>query len=219
MNDIVKHLTPDGMCGWDDRGQLWLWEAEEGGGKCGRIIGDPRGQKCRLCQQGWILTCESLKDQRYDQDNKEWWHYSCYVRYLATKDRDLFCGALVGAHIRFGGFKEIPSGYWRQDPLWSKRSWYIAQASDQPVQITLGSRKRVYNIEFEPTPGTGELLYWKAAEKEFELEKVTKEFSPTRVLLHAWGSDQVKDFLKRLSQAFGLDQWVTKPAQQEKVTT
>jgi hypothetical protein len=218
MNDIVKPLTSDGMCGWDEHQQLWLWELEEGGGKVGRIIGDPRGQTCRMCRQGWILTCESLKDQRYDQDNREWWHYSCYVRYIATKDRDLFDSALIGAHIRFSGWKEIPSQYWRRDPVWSKRSWYVAEANDQPIKITIGSRKRVYNIEFEPTPGTGELLFWQEAGKEFASEKVTKEFIPTRVMLHAWGGDQLKDYMKCLSKAFSLDEWAKLPKAEKVVS-
>jgi hypothetical protein len=202
MNDIIKPLTPDGMCGWDEHQQLWLWEVVVDGGKHGRIIGDPRGQKCRMCQQGWVLTCESLKDQRYDQDHKEWWHYSCYIRYLATKDRDLFDGALIEARIRFSGLRELPNRYWARDPVWSKRSWYETEALDLPIKVTIGSRKRVYCIEFQPTDGL--LSAWEAAGKEFAKEDVTKEFIPTRVMLHAWGGEKLMDYLKRLSQVFGL---------------
>lgn len=210
MNDILRPLTPDGMCGWDKHNQLWLWEAEEGGRKVGRIIGDPRGHKCRLCQQGWMLTVESLKDQWYDHDYKEWWHYTCYIRYITLKDRDLFDGALIEAKIRFDGLKEMPSQYWRNDPIWSKRNWYSTKALDQPIEIILGSRKRVYNIEF--TSDEAPLKAWQEAAHEFAKEDVTKEFAPKRVLLHALGGDQLKDYVKRLSRVFGLDKREAVPA-------
>lgn len=202
-NDIIKPLTPDGMCGWDEHNQLWLWEVD-GIGKRGTIIGDPRGHKCPMCLQGWVLTVESLKDQNYNREFKEWWHYTCFIRYLTMKDRDLFFGALVDAKIRFSGLEEMPSQYWRNDPIWSKRNWYFTKALDQPIEIIMGSRKRVYNIEFIPT-NEAPLKAWQEAAQEFAKEEVTKEFGPKRVLLHAWGGQKLKDYLKRLSTVFGLD--------------
>jgi hypothetical protein len=200
--DIVTPITPDGMCGWTKFGALMVWERD---GEClsGRQIHDVRGMICRICQQGWVVTVASLKDQMQNHFD-EWLHKSCYVRILAMEDRELFYNALIEARIRFQEIKEIPSRYWGRDPIWSKRNWCVTKALDQPIQITLGSRKRVYNLEF--TPVEGELSKaWEAAGMEFHKEDVTKEFIPKRVMLHAWGAAQLKDFLKRLSNVFGLD--------------
>jgi hypothetical protein len=200
--DIVKPLTPDGLCGWNKYGALWLWE-RDGATMSGHGIEDTRGMTCRICLQGWVLTCESLKDQ-YENQYNEWVHYSCYIRLLAMLDRDLFYDGLIQARIRFKGLQEIPNQYWGRDRIWSKRNWCVAKALDQPIQITLGSRKRVYNIEFEPVEGDLPKA-WEAAAMEFHKEDVTKEFGPKRVLLHAWGGTQLKDFIKRLSNVFDLD--------------
>ena len=205
MNEIVKPLTPDGMVGFDVQGQLWHWEVEEGGGKVGRIIGDPRGHKCPMCLQGWVLTAESLKDQRYERSYEEWWHYTCLIRHMAMKDRDLFHNALVAANICFDVLKQVPSRYWGNDPIWSKRNWCVTKALDQPIEIILGSRKRVYNIEFVTTD-EAPLKAWQEAAQEFAKEEVTKAFIPKKIMLHAWGDEQLKNYLKRLSTVFGLNE-------------
>lgn len=63
-----------------------------GKGKRGTIIGDPRGHKCRICLQGWVLTVESLEDQEYWHSYEEWVHISCSVRYATLHERDMWYG-------------------------------------------------------------------------------------------------------------------------------
>lgn len=208
---IKTPLTPDGLCGYDQHGQLWVWE-KQGVSMSGRMIHDVRGEKCRICLQGWSLTSESMGDQFKDRHDN-WLHYSCYIRFLAMKDRDLFADAIIRARIRFDGLKEIPSGYWVNDPLWKNRSWYVAKALDAPIQITIGSRKRVYNMEFMPLDGDFSASVVEDLKLEFRDEDVTKEFNRKRVLIHAWTGEKVREYLKRLSTVFGLDKREEKPVE------
>jgi hypothetical protein len=121
--------------------------------------------------------------------------------------------AIIRARIRFDCLKEIPSGYWVNDPLWKNRSWYVAKALDAPIQITIGSRKRVYNMEFMPLDGDFSASVVEDLKREFRDEDVTKEFNHKRVLIHAWTGEKVKEYLKRLSTVFGLDKREEKPVE------
>jgi hypothetical protein len=209
---IKTPLTPDGLCGYDQHGQLWVWE-KQGASMSGHMIRDPRGQICRVCLQGWVLTSESMKDQ-YKDRHDDWLHYSCYIRSLSMKDRDLFSDALIGARIRYDGLKEIASQYWRNDTLWAKRSWYVTKTDGAPIQITIGSRKRVYSVEFTPQEdGEFSASVIEDLKREFREEDVTKEFNRKSVLLHAWTGEKLKEYLKRLSTAFGLDKREENPVE------
>lgn len=200
---IVTPLTPDGMVGWNKFGALMVFE-RQGGMMSGHGIDDVRGLTCRICLQGWKLTTESMADQ-YKNQYDEYVHMSCYVRYLTLQDRDLFYSALIGGRIRFENLTELPSQYWLRDKIWNARNWYQTKALDQPVKITMGKRKKVYSIQFEPQEGAFSNLIVDSARMEFDKEDVTKEFGPTGVLLHAWNDDKCCDYLKRLSNVFGLD--------------
>lgn len=204
MNDIVKPLTPDGMCGWDEHNQLWLWKAEAGGGKCGRIIGDPRGHKCRICLQGWLLTTESLEDQAWSREYEEWCHLSCQIRYSGLKERDMWFGALVGAGIRFHGLEAIPNEYWCNDPWYGQRPWYRVRLLDSRRTLKLGKRKRVYCLEIESAmPGAG-FYSQEQAQDLFKMEDVTKTIRPDSLLIHAWSDDKAREYLKAFAQILGL---------------
>lgn len=205
MNEIVKYLTPDGMCGWDAHGQLWLWKVRDDGRPVGTIIGDPRGHKCRICQQGWILTVESLEDQERWREYEEWVHLSCSIRYNALRERDMWFDALVAAGIRFHGLEEIPNEYWARDPWWSKRPWYRVRLHDAPRALKLGRRKRVYHMEIEASGAAG--LYSKdLADRLFKDEDVTKSVGAEGMMVHAWGPEKAKDYMKRFAQVLGLAQ-------------
>jgi hypothetical protein len=200
---ITKPLTPDGMCGWNKYGTLMVWERD---GDCmtGHGVYDVREFTCKICLQGWKTTADSLRDQ-YKNQYDEWIHLSCYVRYFALQDRDLFFSSLVGARIRFDGPTEMDSQYWCRDKFWIGRKWCEMKALDQPIKITMGSRKRVYSLQFEPIEGVFSDKVFESAKMEFDKEEVTKEFGATRILLHAWGAEKLRDYVKRLSNVFGLD--------------
>lgn len=201
MNDIIKPLTPDGMVGWDQHGQLWLWKVD-GKGTIGTIIGDPRGHRCRICQQGWVLTVESLEDQRWCQYHREWTHLSCQIRYEGLKERDMWFGALVGAGIRFAGLDEIPNEYWVRDPWFSKRPWYRVRLLDSKRTLKLGRRKRVYSMEIEPGEG---ICSATTAEELFKTEEVTKQICASNVMIHAWSDEKAHEYLKAFAKILWLD--------------
>lgn len=212
---IKTPLTPDGLCGYDKNGNLWVYE-KNSSGMTGHMIYDPRGQTCKVCLRGWVLTSESMRDQYKDQHD-EWLHYSCHIRFLSMKDRDLFDGALVGARIRFPGLREIPSQYWVNDPIWAKRSWYVTKVNDAPIQIQIGSRKHVYSMEFTPVEdGNFSQAALEDAEREFLSEDVTKHFNRKSVLIHAWTGEKLRDYLKRFSTIFGLDKREESPVEPKK---
>jgi len=52
MNDIVKPLTKDGLAGWDDLGQFWIWHYE-GTSRVGSIYHNVRGKTCCVCNREW----------------------------------------------------------------------------------------------------------------------------------------------------------------------
>lgn len=200
---ITKPLTPDGQCGWNKFGALMVFERD---GDCinGHEIHDVRESICRICLRGWKLTTESMADQ-YENQYDEYVHMSCYVRYLTLQDRDLFYSALIGGRIRFKALTEMPSQYWLRDKIWSARNWYQTTTLDQPIMITMGKRKKVYSIKFEPLEGAFSNTISESAEMEFTKEDVTKEFGPHVILIHAWNDDKCCDYVRRLSNVFGLD--------------
>lgn len=200
MNDIVKPLTPDGMCGWDEFGQLCLWKVD-GDRRVGTLIGDPRGHTCRICQQGWALTIESLEDQMYWSDFREWVHRSCSIRYSALKERDKWFWALVDAGIRFDGLQEIPNGYWHRDPWRGKKPWYRVKLLDSERTLKLGFRKRVSHMEIES--GTGSFSR-ALAEELFKDENGTKQIGDDSVLIHAWTDEKALEYLKAFARIMAL---------------
>jgi len=192
-NSIVKPLTPDGMCGWDGFGQLWVYHVTKEG-RLGRLIGDPRGHKCRICGQGWVLTTESLMDQHWIREYQEWRHLSCHVRFLGLCDRDMWVNLLVDTRLWFTSIQEIPNEYWRNDPPYSDRPWYRVTLRDCRPTLKLGRRKRVYHMEIEPHDKKP--LPIEQAQELFRGENVTKGVSDSGIYIHAWTEAKALEYLK-----------------------
>lgn len=201
MNEIVKPLTPDGMVGWDSYGQLCFWKVD-GNGRKGWLIGDPRGHKCRICQQGWILTAESLEDQSYWDFFGEWVHKSCSIRYSGLKERDMWHRLLIEAEFRFEALRELPNEYWRNDEWYGKKPWYRAKLLDTERTLKLGTRKRVFHMEIEE----GRNPYDQAVAKELlGGETSTKEISGTSLYIHAWSEPKALEYLKAFKEILCLN--------------
>lgn len=234
MNDIIKPLTRCGMVGWDAHNQLWLWKLEKSGSRCGTIIADVRGRVCPICNHGWEITAESLGDQHYMMSRAEWAHQSCLIRYMALQDFDFWVGALVDAGFIFGkipnpesrserapSLEAIPNEYWGpQDPWGAGQPWYRAHLLKKMEDgytntahgriLKLGARKRVYVLEVE----SGEGSYDRAmAEKLFASEDVTKEIRSDRIMVHAWGRDKAKEYLKHFAEILGVTEMRRKAAE------
>jgi hypothetical protein len=203
---IVRPITDDGLVGYDKFDQLTLC-SPEGKWKSYTFIADVRSKTCAICNHGWEPTGPSMADQYRWALLEEHVHLSCFVRHLGLIDRSEVYGAICDARIRFKGLVVEPNGYWRGDDPWGKyRPWYSAELLDQPYKLLIGMRKRVWSIELIAQGGT-KCGWFEAASKEFEGENVTKEFGESRILLHAWGSEKMREYIKRLVKVGDL----TKP--------
>lgn len=234
MNDIIRPLTKDGMVGWDQYDQLWLWRNEKHGGRSGSIIADVRGKLCPICKHGWEITAESLGDQEYMIGRAEWAHLSCFIRYQALQDFDFWRSSLIDAGFIFGqldnpkyigeggpSLQEIPNEYWGpKDPWGAGQPWYrvrlLKKLADGYTNtahgrtLKLGLRKRVYVLEVEP----GEGPYDQAlAEKLFAPEDVTKEICGDRMMVHAWGQTKAQEYLRHFSEVLGVTEMRRKAAE------
>jgi hypothetical protein len=198
MRDIVKPITPDGLCGYDANGKLWLYEARGDGAFTGSMIQDPRGQKCPICLQGWVLTSGSMKDQTQWRvgGSLEFVHQTCSIRYNGLVERDMWFDALCDAGIRFRGIANIENRYWSEPP-WSSRPWYRVSLMNGRT-LRLGYRKRVYSLEIEPG---GDRPYDVAKARElFTNEDVTKEINDEGLLIHAYGDIKAREYIKVFAQ-------------------
>lgn len=210
MNDIIRPITDDGTVGYDQFNQLLAKTPRENGGVVDSLIQDVRGKTCEICLRGWEPTAKSMIDQHFWREFDSYVHVTCYIRHVALCERSGFYWFLVNARIPFRNFRQIDGRYWRKDDAWY-RPWYaadlcdskaeeaVARLSGNTVRIEIGWRKRVIAIELI-AGGSTHFDWCDAAEKDFTTETVTKDFSPTRILLHAHGSDKAREYIKRLAR-------------------
>jgi len=193
MGLIVRPITDDGLVGYDQFGQLAVTKVE-GDSQTSWFIADVRDKTCIICNHGWKPNATSMADQfRWDLVDG-FVHNSCLERHSGLVEWAEFRNALVAAGVRFNGLRPVENGYWGPS---SKRPWYVAELLDFPVAFKLGARKRVYHVEVVAQGGTS-LSFHAEAEEAFKSEDVTKHFTPSSVLLHAWGFEKMRDYVKRL---------------------
>jgi hypothetical protein len=196
MEVITEPISADGLIGYDRFGQLQLCKPMDGGSRCYTFTTDLRGKKCALCGGEWDFNAESWSDHWYWHRYEERVHESCFVNYLDHKNRDDAFGHLCDARLAFE-IERVPNPYYPRG-RWANLCAYRFELRDYPVSITIGVRKRV--TEITATPREGELAWSKAAEEVFDTERVTKEFSPRRVLLHAWTREDERDYVCKLAE-------------------
>lgn len=225
MNRIVKPLTSDGMVGFDESGQLCLWKEEEGGGRIGKMIADVRKETCFICLRGWQVTAESLEDQSYNDGHAAWSHRSCAIRYGALTQFDFWYGALIEAGFIFGrekterdrlpALESLPNGYHGgTDPWCAGMPWYRVHLLKKDVgkwensphgrTLRLGRRKRVWHMEIEPGTGSYDA---EAARTLFAGEDVTKDIGDDRMMVHAWGRDKAREYLRHFAVILNANAW------------
>lgn len=225
MNDIIRPLTADGLVGWDEFGQFWIWHYE-GKNKVGSMYWDVREKVCCICRRGWETTADSLRDQRYWGERTEWAHQSCTWRYQSLKAFDFWVGALVKNKFIFGpvdnpkttmdggpALQEIPNGYLGdQDPRGAVTPWYRARLlkkvsgeyGDNMAHgrtLKLGARKRVFHMEIEPGNG---IYDHELAAVLFAQENPTKDIRADGMMIHAWGREKATEYLGLFSQILGV---------------
>jgi hypothetical protein len=199
---IVRPITDDGLVGYDQFNQLTLCAYRDADSMVFKFIHDVRREKCIICDRGWEATGPSMGDQLYWDLTKSHVHRSCSIRHEGLCERQQIWSAIVGAKIRFGGLLPISNGYWPHSDPWSAKPWYEAELLDFPVRFVVGARKRVLNIEVHAQGGT-KLDWWERAEEMFKDEDVTKEFSSRMVLIHAWGTEKMRQYVKQIADLAG----------------
>ncbi len=170
---IVRPVTADGMAGFDEFDQFHVAKEIDPDRYEYIFLADVRHETCSICNHGWDLTAESLRDQCFWRLIDKHVHESCLVRFTGLCERGEFFDAVCSAKVRFAGLVPVKQGYWPDAYEDSKKPWYEAKLLDFPAKFTLGWRKRV--IEVSLTPCDGAVFDWFAlAEAEFAQENVTK---------------------------------------------
>lgn len=205
MNEIVRPITDDGQVGFDEFDQLMCWTPTgDSKGKVGRIISDLRQTTCVICDHGWEATALSLVNQFYWQLTNSHVHETCLIRHAGLNERSEFQRVMLGArtrnvHVRYKT-SDIENRYWPKGDPYSAKPWYQFDLIDFPVRFIIGSRKRVGVVQVEPIEHSPTVLYWWSdAQDAFADEDVTKEFGPDRVMLHAWGQEKLREYVKKLA--------------------
>jgi len=201
MAHIKRPLTNDGLVGYDSCGNF-IATKREGDRETSWGIADVRGMICSICNHGWEPTGPSMADQfRWDLV-EGYAHESCFSRFCGLNERREFYGALVSAGVRFRGLRPIENEYWPPSYESAKKPWYTAELIDHPAMFKLGARKRVDHVEVIAQGGT--TFVWAGdAEKAFAAENVTKHFTPTSVLLHAYTLEKMREYVRQLVQIAG----------------
>lgn len=198
---IMRPITDDGLVGYDDNNRLILCTLVSDGMQF-TFIKDVRRETCIICNHGWQETGPSMGDQiRWDL-TRSYVHKTCSIRHEGLREREEINSAVRAAKIQFDGLIPIPNGYWAAPDLWAAKPWYELELSKFPVKLVVGVRKSVINIEVRAQGGV-DLDWWEAAEEAFKDEKVTKEFSRKLVLLHAYGTAKMQQYVKQIADVAG----------------
>lgn len=193
MNDIVDPITSDERVGFDQHGQL-VCKTVDGDTTTWRFVKDVRDRTCAICAHGWELNGDSFSDQMGWSLIDEAVHRSCLIRHEALCERHDVTEALINARVRFE-LSPIDNQYWRPPDPWSKKPWYRARLLDHPhVAFVIGRRKRVFEVVVE-----GPCSWHREAALDFAAEQVTKTFADDRILVHAWGRDQLRAYVRRIA--------------------
>jgi len=108
--------------------------------------------------------------------------------------------------------ESLPNGYWGQrDPWGAGMPWYRARLLKRVDEkkrlngplgrtLRLGKRKRVYHLEIEKGAGPCDVA---ASKRLFEKEDVTKDIGEDRLMVHAWGKDKAREYLRHFAEILG----------------
>lgn len=170
---------------------------------------DVRGIPCVICGKKFTEDANDMAQQlRVDGAPDEWRfsHLPCWIGHLNLNERDLIQSAIEHArrHLRPANkdkWYHIPykieaidnqyGGAW--DTNWYEITFY--DVIPIPVVLTFGRRKRVWNIEMNPTNLAGKISEFTLPEKFLEGEETTKEFDKNSLLIHAWSREKVNEYV------------------------
>jgi hypothetical protein len=216
---IVRPLTQDGLFGYDQFGQLMLGR-HDGYGMVFTFAADVREATCAICSHGWESTGPSIYDQEHWHLIDQRVHRSCLARHLGFRERNDVSGALCAARVRFEKLVAEPNGYYGDNDEWGKHMlWYHADLIEHPYRIRVGHRKRVWEIVLMPhgrvqaverlaDPAKKAIIpFHEEVKIEFEpegKEGITQSIGERQVLLHAYGTAKMTEYIARLAKVGGL---------------
>lgn len=198
MNNIVTTVAagPDGQVGFDGFGQLVCWLKRDDGTRVGFTIADVREKTCAICERPWELTPSALANQWHWTLIDDYVHETCLVRYVGLRELETYRSALWRLRMPFE-MTPIPNGYFAPGTRWAAKPWYRIELRDPPIELVIGRRKRVHNIEVRPT-GSKPLHWYEGARAAFADEDVTKKFGIGRISVHAWTDEKMGEYIDRL---------------------
>lgn len=200
--DIVRPLTADGLFGLDKNGTCVVQEVD-GDHVTSWHVYDVRKMLCPICMHGWAETGPSIADQYKFKPFDKIAHLSCVARFHGLKDGMVVHAAIVSARILFRDLTETPNRYWPPADRWGKhKPWYTVELLDHPFSLEIGFRKNVWSIRVTALP-PATCSWAEAAKACFVAEEVTKEFNSEAVLLHAWGNEKLREYVKTLAEVAG----------------
>lgn len=219
MTIIVRPLTDDGLFGFDQFDQFMLGTKDVDGGMRFHFVADVRQKVCAICTRGWEPTGPSIGDQARWGLIDEYVHQSCLARHLGFVQRADVFQAVCDAGIRFEKLIPIPNGYWGPEDAWGKHMpWYQADLIDHPYQLRIGHRKRVWEIVLLPygraqaskrlSGPEATVSFYAEAKAEFgpeEKEGITQTIDKRQVLLHAYGTAKMAEYVSRLAKVGNLN--------------
>lgn len=205
---IIRPVTPDGMCGYDDRSQFILsWK--DGDTTTSTFGSNTLRDTCAICLRGWEATSASLRDQTRWPLIDAYVHETCLVRHHGFIERSMFSRAISKARLAHGGLRAVDNQYWGNRDPWGKKPWYEADLNEYAATVVLGWRKNVAHVEVRVWPGSSANV--EHVQKLFEGEDVTKDFSVGSAWIHAWGDAKVEEYLVRFAALLRTG-WLTTTA-------
>jgi hypothetical protein len=192
---VVEPFNADGTIGIDDNGNLVVITKERGTTTTHFKGPDLRKTWCPICGKGWGLTAEEWLDHTGtnlypDRDV----HLSCLMRYWKVHDRALLMSCLPSKH--HFKLKELPNGY-TTHPVRRLRSWQGVVYPAKNALMIFGYRRHVYSIEVS-LGLLGHTFCVERLQEMFAEEDVTKKFTESHFLVHAWGDHKAVEYLTKI---------------------
>lgn len=190
---IVRPLTADGRLGFDKNRSLVAIVTNHRGRQVLSHITDVRDKVCVICNRGWTLTADSFMDQWLWVDMDKTVHETCMARYVSLSDQQTVRWAMRQTSLDWS-MRTIPNDYMGNDPVWGGmgRPWYELELLDQPYSLIIGRRKRVWEIRLVPV---NQLKHSAQLAATFADEDVTKGFSESGAMIHAWTDGKLYEYL------------------------
>lgn len=214
IEQITEPVTSDGLAGYDDHKQFWVYWREDGRESfTGTIMADLRGETCVLCNQPWRVCAESLRDQYHDRSASAYVHKTCFNRHLGYLERRKWWGlvdkltATDKCEARIEALPNQYGGGW--DTPWFRfhfRHRKVEGEEQKPkiVQtLIVGRRRRVNAIRFEKLT-IAQVESLTTSFDDVTNTKGTHHERRDEYEIHAYTDDEDERYVKTFLQLLGV---------------